>query len=102
MVDRGGVRQRPRMNLRRGLFRLWIAASALWAAFWVWHYVSLCSRMSTGDLVCEGTREGRYTILYPFEPTRVGLILIGVPIAVFAVALILTWIFRGFHVARPN
>ena len=31
------------VNYRRSLLRVWIAGSACWVAYWIWHYTTTCS-----------------------------------------------------------
>src|SRR5437660_861042 len=33
------------LNLRRGVFRLWLVASIAWLAYWIWYYNSICGNL---------------------------------------------------------
>jgi hypothetical protein len=67
------------MNLRRGLFRLWLLVAVLWAGSWalIIRQNSLASREMDASfnlwLVC------------------------GPPVAIFALGYALLWTFRGFR-----
>jgi hypothetical protein len=91
------------VNVRRGLWRLWIAASAFWVGFWVWHYFKACSPLirpdgSADEILCDTNEvSGNVVRLAPFDLLQVTEITIGIPIAVLGIGLIVAWILRGFR-----
>jgi hypothetical protein len=118
------------MNIRRGLFRLWVAVSALWMAIVCvafWDQLSVIFTvveppqgqgtvvLSLGDHACWLTRHTEFvSFVDPFDPEKpttllqawrmcvahkaqVPAIALGPPLAVFAFALVIGWIAKGFH-----
>jgi hypothetical protein len=74
------------VNVRRGLWRLWIGVSAFWVGFWVWHYFTTYPRI----IMFDGSH---VTVLNPVDFLQVTEITIGIPIAVLGASLIVAWIF---------
>jgi hypothetical protein len=96
----------PDMNLRRGLFRLWIAASLLWLIAYVAYLWSRCIYMDTTDgtmLWCwsgEGDWVGspRYFLIAAYA--RLFAIAVSVPLGMLIVGYALAWIVRGFQQSK--
>jgi hypothetical protein len=100
-----------RANLKRGFFRLWLIASALWAAFCLYRADMPCRLNYTRDvrLWCAAPRsppepqvgfihEGPSFFVNP-EGTSLSIVLVfafGVPLMVIVAGLTATWVLRGF------
>jgi hypothetical protein len=59
----------PRINLRRGLFRIWIVAALVWAAYWAWYFAHCYAAPGSGwagygPWSCPPVNLYRDTILY--------------------------------------
>jgi hypothetical protein len=82
------------LNLRRGLFRIWITGSIAWVAFTIWH--SPLARDLSEIFFSE--RTFRFTLLWSTsENIDQVLWIIGPPFAVLLAALSLRWIAKGFR-----
>ena len=66
------------MNWRRGLLRLWIAATAFWGLYWL-VYIYNVWPLTQSELI--------YVV--PF--------LVGAPLAVLALGFALAWVLKGFR-----
>jgi hypothetical protein len=77
------------MNLRRGLFRLWIVATLLWVAAFAW-YVSDCSYLAD-RLTC---RVADTIVIRDY--VSLSAIALGVPLGLLFVGYPLTLIIRVF------
>jgi hypothetical protein len=77
--------ERPPLNWRRGLFRVWAVISIAWIMAWVIY------------LLIYGVREGfRGTADYLTIP----IVLIGPPVALLIFGLAVRWAFQGFAADR--
>jgi hypothetical protein len=72
------------MNLRRGLFRLWIVIAVLWIGVAVWFLGEVAFSPWPGHLVNGPTRT--QSLLIIFVP----------PIALFGLGFVCIWVARGF------
>ncbi len=77
------------MNVRRGLFRVWLVLSIAWVAANVWRLDFSCLRGAEKDLPwCEAQAHSYLKVLS---------IMIGVPLAAFILGRVIGWIFDGFR-----
>jgi hypothetical protein len=98
------------MDVRRGLWRLWILASVLWAGFHGWLFWDNCIPGSDGDLWCPtwlgdkrlpsdlvlGLRQFGYG-----DALRIAAWLFGPPVACLIIGLGFFWVGDGFS-ERPR
>jgi hypothetical protein len=75
------ARVTPPLNWRRGLWRVWLLASAAWIMGWIVY------------LILYGIQGG---FRGPAELLAVPVLLIGPPIALLLFGLMAGWAFRGF------
>ena len=100
------------MNLRRGLVRTWLAASAAWLGYFGWQYFSRCSygqihpfEKSPIVLYCPVKREkgivlsGAISQFEVWDFAAVGAAFFGPPMGAFIFGLIVVWVVDGF---KPN
>lgn len=82
------------MNLKRGLFRLWLALSVPWIAWWSWYADLPC----TLGLDPTGKKPWCLTGLYiPVKPpVELAALVAGTPLALGLILLSILWIARGF------
>jgi hypothetical protein len=83
------------MNIRRGLFRLWLAMTALWIAYWSWQR----------DLPCllgidfKGTKFWCADALV--DPmgvyAKAAVLILGVPLLIGALGVVILWVGSGFR-----
>jgi hypothetical protein len=96
---RGGSQGRG-MNLRRGLVRLWVVASTVWVAFWLWRADIPCmlGHTSAGETPwC--TDQLQYSMSVGVSDA---LLVIRVPILIGLLGLTVAWITQGFRAGRSN
>jgi len=90
------------INLRRGLFRLWIAASLLRLAAYVAYLWARCAYVDTVDgttLMCwtgEGDWVGGIQYFSIGTYARLFAIAVSVPLGMMLVGYLLAWVMRGF------
>lgn len=111
MTDQSGSHQdNPRINLTRGLFRLWVVTTFIWAIFWLW-YFSACYYVSAErgwPIQCpavnfyDGLASYVVMISWLFVPTATAFIIfyLIVPLGkelvrIFFVSMV--WVVRGFR-----
>lgn len=83
------------MSWARGLFRLWLVASAAWLIGWVLFIRGRCHPLPNGGMVCEHDRAGILSFMGAFvawTPFQVYLLGLAVPLAVLVVGVIVTWV----------
>ena len=88
------------MNLRRGLVRLWLIASAIWVAFWLWRADIPCmlGHTSAGERPwCTDPLDYPETVL-----ANDAMLVIGVPLLIGFLGMALIWIARGFRARSSN
>jgi hypothetical protein len=88
------------MNLRRGLVRLWLIASAVWVAFWLWRADIPCmlGNTSAGERPwCTDPLQYPGTVL-----ADDAILVIGVPVLIGLLGLAGGWIARGFRTGRSK
>ena len=86
------------MNVKRGTFRIWAAASLLWMAFWSWQANLPCligfnitgNQPWCSDPLVEFTKVWSEALLLIF----------GFPVLTGLAILILVWIIKGFKVSN--
>ena len=76
-------KEKPPINWRRGLYRIWLLVSAAWILAW------------TIGMTLSGI-EGRFKTAGDF--LEIPVLLFGPPIAVYILAVAAAWAFRGFIV----
>jgi len=94
------------MNWWRGLIRVWAVASLVWGAGVVWHFIDGCFYFpdspifkpvcNTGE-ISTGAPVAGY--LWAFDATdwlRWLSLLVGPPVAAFALGGLSRWVIRGF------
>jgi hypothetical protein len=82
------------MSGARGLFRLWLVASAAWLIGWVLFIRGRCHPLPNGGMMCEHDRAGILSFMGDFvawTPFQVYLLGFAVPIAVLVVGLVVVW-----------
>ena len=88
------------MNLRRGVVRLWLIASAVWVAFWLWRADIPCmlGHTSAGERPwCTDPLQYTETVL-----VNDAILVIGVPVLIGLLGLAVAWIARGFRAGASN
>jgi hypothetical protein len=88
------------MNLRRGFYRLWICAAAVWLAAFVWYLRSKCFHLADGTLMCWIGESDWTKPIVEFSPRDylcLSTIALSFPIATLAGGHVLAWIARGFR-----
>jgi hypothetical protein len=80
------VRELPRINWRRGRFRIWLLLSAAWIMAW------------TIDLILWTLRFGMET----GDVAAVPVLLFGPPMALLVFGTGVRWAFRGFNLDRDS
>jgi hypothetical protein len=93
------------MNWRRGLLRLWIAASLCWVGFWSWHYrIHTCEPLLLVDQQgatensgwhCYGAQIGSAVPLVPI--IEVIFVTLGVPALTLISGIAIQWVSQGFR-----
>jgi hypothetical protein len=81
------------MNIRRGLFRAWLIASAVWVGLRAWHYA-----FNTCLLGC---KHPEIVIYAPRWDEAITNIIAG-PIAIVLVGYAILWIVQGFSAKGSN
>jgi hypothetical protein len=95
------------MNWKRGLFRVWAAASLLWAAFWTaLNWAGVATSLSDLSCLVSGGGSGPWC-KYHFiggaitadglEDRHFWIGLMAPPLAALLVGYMLLWIARGFR-----
>jgi hypothetical protein len=92
------------MDVRRGLWRLWILASVLWVAFHGWRFWDKCIPGSEGDVWCpighdDWVRDLRYFDYA--DVLRNTAWIFGPPVACLIIGLGVLWVGDGFS-ERPR
>jgi hypothetical protein len=88
------------MNLRRGSVRLWVIASGIWIAFWLWRADIPCmlGHTSSGEAPwCTDPLRYPMTVL-----VNDAILIIGVPVLIGLLGLAVAWITQGFRAGRSN
>ena len=100
------------MNWERGLFRVWMVGSIVWAVAWVGYIWGTCELKHV-----PGTREGTYITMcytgfsgwmtqYPsftvLDYASIAVSGASVPVAVLLLGLVIRWIARGFGARVPS
>lgn len=81
-----------KMNVRRGLFRIWVALTITWLVFCAWIDAFACFH-----------RGGPWCDYWTWENyVRSAAFIFGLPLAAFALGLILLWIGAGFRSKTSN
>jgi len=93
------------VNVRRGLFRLWIVAGVLWIVGWLVFIWTTCSVFANGqaafcytDFSGWQTEWGGFTL---WDYARIAEVALGVPALVLAVGWATLWALSGFA-KKPN
>jgi hypothetical protein len=87
------------MNWRRGLFRLWIIGSVLWATGYVVYFWRSCGYNQIGELWCPTGYEdwiGHLSYFGLLDYGRHAAWAVGFPIIVLVIAAAFLWVFKGF------
>lgn len=97
------------MNLRRGLFRIWLAGSLAWLGFISWQYFSRCHYGSSHPfekspivLWCPVKREkglilgGNVHEFGFYDLVAIATAFFGPPVTAFILGLVVLWIVEGF------
>jgi len=88
------------MNLRRGLVRLWVIASAVWVVFWLWRADIPCLLGYTSGGEAPWCKDPlQYSMNVGVSDA---LLVIGVPIVTGLIGLAVAWITQGFRAGRSN
>jgi len=80
------------MSWGRGLFRLWLIASAIWLIGWVLFIRGRCHALPNGGFMCRNDRDGVLAFLGDFAawtPMQLYLLGLVVPAAVLVIGLAL-------------
>ena len=88
------------MNLRRGFIRVWMIASAVWVAFWLWRADIPCmlGHTSAGETPwCAAALVYPRTVL-----VKDAFLVVGVPVLAGLLGLAVAWVARGFRAARSK
>jgi hypothetical protein len=91
------------MNVRRGLFRVWLVASILWAAFATWSFWNSCVPGPDGWLWCATGQDDWIMEMRYFKLTdamRLAAWLLGAPLAAFIAGAAGLWVTAGFSRAK--
>lgn len=88
------------MNVRRGLFRLWIVASVVWVAIWFTFIWATCTTHANGQVTFCSTdfsgwqsEWGGFTF---WDYARIAEIALGIPVLILALGSALLWALSGF------
>jgi len=97
LVEPGRRPLLPRVNWRRGLRRLWLLASFLWAGYWLYHLQLTCAFWFAPW--CESPAH----VDWPNGSMAFGLalILLSGPLLLLLLGLGVIWAVKGFR-ARPR
>jgi hypothetical protein len=86
------------MNLRRGLFRVWIAATFLWLAAYALYFWSTCFYSADDTLMCWIGDEDWTRPISGFsirDYVRLSMIGLSVPLGTLLVGYVCKWVARG-------
>jgi hypothetical protein len=103
------------VNLRRGLFRVWVVTSLLWFIGWLWYVLATCeTKYLPGSAPGEPWKEyvkfchtglgewmkqvRDFTI---WDYAAIGVIAVGVPIAALMFGVGALWAAEGFRTRTP-
>jgi hypothetical protein len=99
------------MNYRRSLLRVWIAGSACWIAYWIWHYATTCRlvTMSGGHAIScrwETTEAGGVAVASRTGPALAVLWdmlarVFGIPACAVVAGLAVYWAIERFRRQAP-
>src|SRR5262245_7481619 len=86
------------MNLKRGLLRLWIIATVLWLAGFVWYFwTHLCIYSTDNRLMClvgEDDWVGRLSEFSISTYGRLSMIALSVPVGVLLIGYAIAWAYK--------
>jgi hypothetical protein len=88
------------MNLKRGFVRLWIVASLLWIAAFIWYLRASCSYSADDVLDCwTGDEDWMMPISYFSirDYARLGMIGASVPLGLLFFGYVIAWVAKGFR-----
>ena len=96
------------MNLRRGLFRIWIVASLIWFVGWLWYVRATCIQSVAAGKQGTSIVQFCYTSLYSdwmgqpqdftfWDYASIGATGIGIPFAVLILGGGILWAADGFR-----
>jgi hypothetical protein len=92
------------MNIRRGLYRLWIAASVLWiAAFMIWYFWKQCWYGNPGPALWCWNGDGAFAEFTEFSFRNyawLAAIGVSVPVLMLILGYVFAWVARGFQRAQ--
>ena len=90
------------MNIRRGLFRVWILASACWITGYIWYFWAHCFRLQDDTLMCMesyGYDDWAKPLSYFtfIDYLRIAGIVLSGPVIVIALGAAISWAVTGFR-----
>src|SRR6266446_3218549 len=98
--------RRGKIELGRGLRRLWVTGTILWIIYWVWAYGVYCRPPNPINIVCDWRPSDPSSSYFYYSISDVLRWIFGVPVLAFALGLVALWaafwIVRGFRPPRPN
>ena len=83
------------VRLWRGVFRIWVLASASWVIAWTITYYQSCGWFVQERALCYFTRRRDYPTVQSYFDLIIWFI--GVPALGFVIALAACWVFEGFR-----
>jgi hypothetical protein len=83
------------MNSRRGLFRFWLIASALWVLFWLARIDPFC--IYSSEDWCEQISDVPFDMWLPLA----GMVF-GTSVAFLVFGWLIMWVIAGIGSRRPN
>jgi hypothetical protein len=90
------------MNLRRGLFRLWLMLSGVWLTYSIWQYLTKCTMDDKGLVWCKVQMPLLigYNIPGLTDLENIAAGILGPPVGMMILGLISLWVAKGF--AEPS
>lgn len=104
------------MNIRRGLFRLWLLASVAWVGLvWAFYQGLTLRSVAASEKACADARIANPALGNPFDcfasggrnfddlnflspiPLRYLALGLGAPVAILLIGVVLIWALRGFR-----
>ena len=92
-----------KLNIRRGLLRIWVTLAAAMLVYLAPHYAVVCALLRGALLGADGMK----FVGYPLDFTERcvadgGTALLSAPITIAVLALVFLWVLRGFAVDQSK